>query len=64
MAFEQLKFDDQENGYVPNRKSVFILDSDSDLNSLPSCRAGSIAYTADFEHVYVMSPSGTWTTAI
>lgn len=50
-----------------NREAIpaqtFVLDSSSDAADLPVAPVGSVAYTADLAHIYVYSPSGTWTEA-
>ena len=48
----------------------YVMDSESDKANLPGLTAnsngeisapGSVAYTADMAHSYVLSPSGSWT---
>lgn len=40
---------------------VFVMDAATDAPDLPTnCAPGSIAYTADFQNVYVFSPSKQW----
>lgn len=51
--------------------SEFVLDTEQDvallptnqrpgLNGFPPCYPGSQAYTADLEHIFLLSPSGEW----
>ena len=61
MAFAILKHDDREQGFNFDMTSRFIIDSESDLASLPECFPGSIAFTADNANTWQMSPAGTWT---
>lgn len=60
MAYTQIKYDAQKNGYTPDRKSAFVMDSKEDLNTLPECEPGSVAYTANMNFFAVMSPSNGW----
>ena len=49
-----------EKGGTASNTRTFLIESASDLSSLPTCDAGSFAYTADMTTIYQMSIGGEW----
>ena len=50
-----------KNLYTSAYHEEYILDTPDDVASLVTdCAPGSIAYTADLGHIYILSPSREW----
>lgn len=63
----KIVFNGTKNGVEsPNYKEI-IGDSAADLNDVianEECAAGSLFYTADVGSLFILSPNGTWTSAL
>lgn len=60
--FSTVKDSSTKNGYFAPSVKEFLIDSDSDVSSLPTdCIAGSVAYTANLSSVYILSNLKVWT---
>lgn len=49
------------NGYADMDIKTFLIDTSEDLETLPSCSSGSVAYTANLQNIYVLSNDKQWT---
>lgn len=53
---------EKTNNGLDEVEARLVMDSTSDFDNLPTYYApGSVAYTADGAHLYILSPSKVWT---
>ena len=46
--------------YHDNDYREFIITDENDVSDLPEAAAGSLAYTQDMEHTYMLGTDGVW----
>ena len=61
MAMSVIRSLSFSNGYAQSTVLEILLDNEQDIGELPTdCSPGSVAYTANMDHAWQLSPSHEW----